>query len=212
MPLANLLAKIEKDALREGEALLAEARSRAEDIISEAEERSRAASERLMREYEEKARRECASEMSAALNDGKSALLETQEMMLRETVDEALRRFEALPDSTYRAWLKGIIIRSARGDETVVAPERERALLSKGLLEEINRELRAAGREGRLEISGEGASFRGGVVLRGDRTLDNLTLEKLAEELVKEKEGELLRILFGEIDIRGDAMRARFGC
>ncbi len=212
MPLVNLLTKIEKDALREGEAILAEARRKAEGIIEDAKVRSRAAAEALMREYEEKARMECAAEMSSALNDGKSALLETQEMVLRETVEEAMRRFEALPDDRYREWLKVIMKKNARGGEKVVAPFRERALLTGGLLEEINRELREAGREGRLELSEEEASFRSGVMLRGERTFDNLSLEKIMEEIVREKEADLLALLFGEIDLRGGAMRTRSRC
>lgn len=212
MPITNLLAKIERDALREGEEILAEARRKAERIMAEAKEKARESAAAVLREYEEASSRKCAEEMSAALNGGKSALLESQEMLLRETIEEAMRRFDNLPQDRIRAWLKGIIMKNAEGGEVIIASEKDRGILESGLLEEINREMEASGSMGGLVLTDERPTFRRGVILRGKRTRNDLSIERLMEELVRENEEELLGMLFGEMDIRGGTMRVKYRC
>ncbi len=212
MPLISLLAKIERDAAREGEALLAEARKRAEEIMKEAEKKAEEAVSELNREYEEISRKKCVSEMSEALNYGKNELLKAQEMLLSETVEEAKRRFENYPDEKYREWLKALILNHASGNEKIIASRYDRGLLEGGLLDELNRDLSARGKKGEMALSEEEPQASRGVVLCGEKTRDNLTLDKIVEEIVRESEGELLTLLFGELDMRGGTMRTKFRC
>ncbi len=212
MPLISLLAKIERDAVREGEALLAEARRRAEEIIKEAEKRAEEAIVELNKEYEEISKQRCVSEMSDALNYGKSELLRAQEMLLSETVEEAKRRFENYPPEKYKEWLRALIINHATGTEKIIASRYDRVLFEDGLLRELNCELEKKGKRGGMWLSDEEPNFRRGIILCGEKTRENLTLDKIVEEIVREIEADLLTMLFGELDMRGGTMRTKFRC
>ncbi len=79
----------------------------------------------------------------------------------------------------------------------------DRRLLEDGLLEEINKALKDDGRPGRMSLAVEEAGFRRGVILTGEKFVNNLSLETLMREVRDEHEEEVLKMLFGEADVRG---------
>ncbi len=204
MSLEKLLEKIEDDARMEGRGIVTAAKQEAERLLREGEEESRRVSEAIRASYRERGERERTKIMSEALAESRSAFLSAQDRLFEEAFTEALRLFGELPEERYRAWLKRTILDNVSGGrEEVVAAPYDRRLLAEGLLEEINRSLEERGGGAALTLSGEEAGFSRGVMLRSGNYVNNLSLETLMREVRDRHEEEVLKMLFGEADVRG---------
>lgn len=204
MSLEKLLEKIGEDARAEGERLVAEAGEEAERIAKEGEEEALRSAEAVRRSFRERGERERTRIMSEALTESRAAYLSVQEELFEEVFAAAAREFESLPEERYRAWLKQVILENAgEGLGEVIAAPFDRRLLSEGLLDEINRVLREGGGKGELVLSEEEAGFERGVILKGEKYANNLSLQALLREVRERHEGEVLGILFGEGAKRG---------
>jgi len=204
MSLEKLLEKIEDDARVQGRDTVAAAKEEAGRIESEGTEETRRAAEAIRASFRERGERERTKIMSEALAESRAAFLSAQDRLFEEAFTEALRLFEDLPEQRYRAWLRRIILQNATsGDEVLVAAPYDRRLLEDGLLEEINKALKDDGRPGRMSLAAEEAGFRRGVILTGEKFVNNLSLETLMRGVRDEYEEEVLKMLFGEADVRG---------
>jgi vacuolar-type H+-ATPase subunit E/Vma4 len=204
--LERLLEKIQEDARLEGRRIVSEAKEEAERIRKEGREEARRAAEIIMRSFRERAQRERTRIMSETLAESRTAFLATQERLYNEVLETALGEFEEMPEERYRSWLSRTILANVvSGDEVVVAAPYDRCLLEGGLLDEINQALRDHGREGSLTLAREEAEFERGVILRGRNVENNLSLKTILRDTRERHEEELLKILFGEIDVRGGA-------
>ncbi len=204
MSLDNLLERIAADARAEGEKLLAEAEEEAARILKEGEEEALRSAEAIRSSFRQRGERERTRIMSEALTQSRAAYLSVQVELFEEVFAAAAREFESLPEERYRAWLKRVILDNAgEGVVEVVAAPYDRKLLSSGLLEEINGALRESGKGGGLALSDREAGFGRGVILKGERYANNLSLQAALRELRERYEEEVLAILFGEDGRRG---------
>lgn len=204
MSLEKLLEKIEDDARVQGRDIVAAAKEEAGRIKSEGTEETRRAAEAIRASFRERGERDRTKIMSEALAESRAAFLSAQDRLFEEAFTEALRLFEDLPEQRYRAWLQRTILQNTTsGDEVLVAAPYDRRLLEDGLLEEINKALEDEGRPGRMSLATEEAGFRRGVILTGEKFVNNLSLETLMRGVRDEFEEEVLKMLFGEADVRG---------
>ncbi len=204
MSLERLLAKIIKDADNAGRALIEEARQEAERIRTESWYQAAQAGKAARDEIMERAESERVAIMGERLARSRATYLTRQEELYEEIFHEALRQAGSLPEEQYRAWLKGMIIKgSSSGDEETLASPHDRRLLEQGLLDEINQALRAQGDKGSLSLAPQEAPFSRGVVLKGGKIENNLSLEMALRQVRDENEEELLKIIFGESRIKG---------
>ncbi len=204
MSLERLLEKIENDAHAEGKRILFEAEEEAARIRETGQEEARRSAEDIRSSFRERGERERTRIMSEALTESRSMLLSTREELFEEVFEAAMQEFESLPEERYRAWLKRTILDNAGdGEQVVIAAPYDRRLLVGGLLENIDADMREEGREGRVSLSESEAEFDRGVVLRGEKYANNLSLQTLLRELRERHEEEVLRILFAEAKERG---------
>ncbi|MBC7246981.1 MAG: hypothetical protein H5T73_04265 [Actinobacteria bacterium] len=199
MSLEKLLEKIESDAREEGELIIARAEEEAARIRREAEEKAAREGEAIARSFHARAESERLKILSQARLESRIELLAAKDELVEEVFREAKRSFLELPQERYRKWLKDIILKSVvSGDEELVASEHDRELLAAGLLEELNGELRVRGSRGGLKLSPETAPCERGVILRGDKTESNLSVEAVLQRVRVQGEEEVSRILFGK--------------
>lgn len=204
MPLDRLLARIIKDADVAGKALVEEAHREAERVRDESWELAEQAAEAVRREIMERAEKERVSIMGERLARSRATYLTRQEELYDEVFRDALREAASLPGETYGAWLKKTVMAGvSTGREELLAGAHDRRLLEEGLLEEINRDLEAEGLEGSLRLAPGEAPFDRGVILRGDRIEDNLSLETVLRRVLDGNEPELLNLMFGGARIKG---------
>lgn len=199
MSLEKLLERIGEDARAEGERLLAEAREQAARIMKEGEEEALRAAEAIRSDFRDRGERERTRFLSEALTESRAAYLSAQEELFEEALEAASREFESLPEERYRNWLKRTILTNAgEGVSEVIAAPYDRKLLASGLLEEINAALREKAGGWELVLSEREAEFDRGVLLRGERFANNLSLRAVLREVRERHEEEVLDILFGE--------------
>ncbi len=199
MSLDKLLERIATDARAEGEEILAQAGEEAARILREGEEEALRSAEDIRSSYRRRGERERTRIMSEALAEGRAAYLSTQEELFEEALAAAAREFESLPEERYRAWLKKVILEHAgEGVDEIIAASYDRSLLAGGLLDEVNAALRERGTQKGLVLSDREADFDRGVILRGDKYANNLSVQALLREVRERREEEILDILFGE--------------
>ncbi|MEW6553524.1 MAG: V-type ATP synthase subunit E [Actinomycetota bacterium] len=204
MSLERLLEKIEDDARLGGRGIVDAAKQEAERITAEGGEEARRAAAAIRKTFRERGERERTKIMSEALAESRAAFLAAQDKLFEEAFTEAMRLFEDLPEERYRAWLLRIISENVTsGDEVIVAAPYDRRLLEDGLLAEVNKALAGSGRTGKLSLAAEEADFERGVILTGQQFVNNLSLDTLMREVRDEYEEEVLKMLFGEADVRG---------
>ena len=206
MSFESLLEKIDEDAHLEGRALVDAAKEEAARLVSEGEEETRRTAETIRASFRERGERERTKIMSEALAESRANFLSAQDNLFEEAFIEALRDFTELPEERYRVWLKRVILKNVSGGkEEVVAAPYDRALLADGLLDEINLALQERGGEASLTLAEEEADFERGVILASGNYINNLSLETLMREMRDRHEEGVLKILFGEVDVRGAA-------
>jgi V/A-type H+-transporting ATPase subunit E len=204
MSLERLLGKIEDDGRLEGTRIVAEAKEEAERIREKGLEETRLAVESIRNTFREKGERERTRIMSEALAESRATFLSSQDDLFEEAFTEALNDFEDLPEDRYRVWLKRVIMENVSGGkEKVIAAPYDRRLLDEGLLEEINVEIEERGGKGSLSLARESAEFSRGVILKSRNFVNNLSLETLMREVRDRHEEDVLKMLFGEVDVRG---------
>jgi vacuolar-type H+-ATPase subunit E/Vma4 len=206
MSLERLLEKIEDDARREGRSFVDAAKQDAERIKKESSEEARRTAEGLRSSFRERGERERTKIMSEALAESRAAYLSAQDRLFEEAFTEAMRLFEELPEERYRVWLKRTILENVSGNrEEIVAAPYDRRLLAEGLLDEVNEAIREKGGETLLTLADEEADFSRGIILRSGNFVNNLSLETLMREVRDRQEEKVLKMLFGEVDVRGAA-------
>ncbi|MEJ5186575.1 MAG: V-type ATP synthase subunit E family protein [Candidatus Geothermincolales bacterium] len=196
MSLEKLLEKIEEEARREAEEILARAREETERIEREGKEAAEQRREEILRSYSERAERERSRILSQARMQSRMLLSQAKEEILNASVRKARELFLQWEEAEYGAWLKGLILANAGGGEELVPSSFDADLLEKGILDEVNRALKEKGLEP-LTLSEERVPAERGVVLRRGGVAVNLTLDTLVRELRERHEEELIGILFG---------------
>jgi vacuolar-type H+-ATPase subunit E/Vma4 len=203
MSLERLLGKIGDDARLEGKRAVAEAKEEAARIRREGAEDARLAADAIATSYRERAERERTRIMSEALAESRTAFLSTQDDLYKDVFAEVLRDAMDMPVERYSAWLKRtILINASSGDEKILASPYDRHLLEEGLLDEINQALAEKGLKGSMSLAEGTAQFERGVILKGEKMENNLSLGTILRDTRDRHEEELLKILFGEVDVR----------
>jgi vacuolar-type H+-ATPase subunit E/Vma4 len=203
MSLERLLGKIGDDARLEGKKIVAEAKEEVARIKQKGDEDARRVAETIVASYHERAERERTRIMSEALAEGRTAFLSTQDELYKDVLAEVMRDAMDMPEERYRAWLKRTITDNAlSGDEGILSSPHDRRLLEEGLLDEVNLALRDRGLKGSMSLVEGEAEFERGVILKGEKVENNLSLRTILRDTRDRHEEELLRILFGEVDVR----------
>lgn len=204
MSLERLLEKIEDDARIEGRSIVDAAKAEAERIRAEGWEEASRTADTIRVSFRERGERERTKIMSEALAESRAAFLSAQDNLFEEAFTEAMREFEELPEERYREWLKRTILNNLSGGrEEIIAASYDRRLLEGGLLDEINNAVREGGGAEALGLSAEEPGFDRGVMLKSGNFVNNLSLETLMREVRDRHEEKVLKMLFGEVDVRG---------
>lgn len=194
----RIKAKILDDAKEIAGENLSRAKQEADSIIAEAQQKA----------LEEAGKAKQAA-MAEAANlrktmDAVSSLEERKRMLKvrQDMVDEAFRaafeRTLKLPADEYGSFIRRFILEAVRdGEGEILFNETDRSRLGAQFVEEVNKMLRAEGKNAVLRLSGQTIPNRGGFVLKyGDMEI-NSTLEIIFNMLRPQLEAEVASILFG---------------
>lgn len=192
------------------EKIISDARSKAQEILKDAEELERSildeaetegnrrkkeiVSRALQRAEEEKKRIGAVTRM-----ESRNSLLREKRKLVDRVFDEAMEKFVRLPDDEYVDFCKKLLLKattSGKGELILSARDQER--IGERLVEETKRALRQLGKDGRIELSDETRKIRGGFYLREEGSEVNATLEVFIDYNREKLEREVITLLCGE--------------
>ena len=180
MALADILERIEGDAVREGQSLVDAAEAEAKRLLAAARNEADAAAERTVADAEREAARDAATLVAAARLSARDEALAGRRALIERAMATLAEGLVALPDAEYTAYLADAVAQSARGDERVLVAAGDRGRLG-GLAAAVEARARELGRELALTYPDEPAPIANGVLLEGERESVDLSIAGLIE-------------------------------
>lgn len=185
------------------ESILAEARTQAEAIIKEAEDKvkemeiqAEKRAEELTKNRLERAEVEAQEAQKRMLSmaelELKKQSLEAKQSIIDQAFDKALVKLNNLPEEKYAAMIVSALGSvGIKGGEELIVPLKDREKFQKGLLKKINDKL---GFE--LKLSDEDRGIQGGFIVKVDGVEINNSFETLLRMEREKVESEIADILF----------------
>lgn len=185
------------------ESILAEARTQAEAIIKEAEDKvkemesqAEKRAEELTKNRFERAEVEAQEAQKRMLSmaelELKKQSLEAKQSIIDQAFDKALVKLNNLPEEKYAAMIVTALGSvGIKGGEELIVPLKDREKFQKGLLKRINDKL---GFE--LKLSDEDRGIQGGFIVKVDGVEINNSFETLLRMEREKVESEIADILF----------------
>jgi len=203
----KIIAEIEKSAAQESEAVLSEARKRADRVLAEARAEALRRERAVLLKGEQEANQEAQRIVAEARIRARRAEIDAREKVLQQALDQAQQMLQAMTaqGAAYKAALERLTYAAAisSGAEAleILMSQRDRQLLSQDDLRGIAARISSEqGIAARLTCAQESLDCRGGVVLRsadGRVRVDN-TFEARLDRLRHALRTEAARLLFQE--------------
>ncbi len=135
----KITGRIEGDAQREIDGILAEARDQANEITARYQAQAEKEAADLVRRGEQAADERCERLESVAQLEAKKLILAAKQDMLDKTFDRALQMLTELPDEEYIALLAALVVKAAvTGREQVIFSPRDRNRVGKAVVTRAN--------------------------------------------------------------------------
>ncbi len=188
------------------EKILADAKTEAEKIKKQAQDKEAAEQAKLdeqLIEYKkqtevlaEKAGKDEKSHiLAAARMDIAKQFLAEKRKILDEVFAQARQQLRNLPDEEYCKFMTKLMLEAVEtGDEEIIIDNEEKRIDQK-FIKQINREL-GPGYKGNLRLADEKQNLGGGFILRRGRIKNNVSFDVLLAHARKELEIELAKELF----------------
>ena len=195
------------DAEQVVEKILSDARSQAEEIEKQAEDKAAAEQAKLdeqLTQYKAQteilARKageeEKAHLLSAARMDIAKQLLAEKRKILDEVFEKAQKQLQNLPDEDYRKLMTKLMLEAVEtGNEEVIIDNNE-TRINREFINQINKQL-GPDNKGNLKLSDHRKNIGAGFILREGKINNNASLGTLLAQLRKQLEIELAKELFG---------------
>lgn len=183
----NEVGRIRKEAEQERERIIGKAKR-------EAQERKEQIIEEAKRQVDEQMRRE----LVKVRREEKRSILNLKSEMVDQTFQEAKDKFLKLDEKEYLPLIKDALAANIeRGDEEILMSPRDRGLVNRDFIKEIEKTLAAKGSSPGLKFSfGLNEEDRGFIVKSEDVQI-NATISALFSAVKDKEEIEVARLLFG---------------
>ncbi len=197
MSLENILSEILKEGEEEKLNIIRDAREKADNILAKAK--------REIEEYKESEEEKIKKESQAVKEriitafelEREKELLKTKKELLDSVFQGVLEKVVSLPKEEYLAFLAGLILEYAQtGEELLYLSDRDRNLVDKAFLDDVNKKLKEKGKAGHIRLAEESVPISGGVILGAEKIRINASLELILEDAREKWEKEIGQILF----------------
>ena len=194
----RIIGRIMADATAAAEAERKEAAAKVAAIEAEAQKTAAARREQILAQAAKKAAEQKRRILGAAQLEARKELLSVKQQLIEEAFQQSLQELSNLELDAYQVVLRDLLLAVVEtGNETIYLSPRDRERIPARFWEEINRALKAAGKEGRLTLSGETRDIQGGFILESGGVEINCSFASLLEMQRDELEPAVAKILFG---------------
>jgi V/A-type H+-transporting ATPase subunit E len=197
----KLKAKIISDAEAGARKMVEEGQAGAEAVGAEAragvDKLAAGARARAESEAKEHIRRQ----VSLRQLEAKKGILTEKGKVMEEVFGRALEELRRRDREQGYGLTRELLLRAIEtGDEELIVAPEDRKGITPSFIENINRELRKAGKRAEIKLADETREIQGGFILRRGRVETNSSFETLLTMLRDDIETEVAGILFGESD------------
>ena len=194
----KITGQIGADVQKEIDALMADAKAKAEETAQRYEAQAKREAEALLERGEKRAAEHEDRLVSTARLEAKKQVLAAKQALVEQAFDQALEQLLALPEQEYIDLLARLAVSAVTtGQEQVALSQKDRARYGKQIVTRANDKL---GEKGRLTLAGESRPIRGGLILVGDRVEVNCSFETLIRLQKESMTAQVAQILFGNAD------------
>lgn len=194
--IASIKERILEDAHQKVDEIQKSAQEKADGIRVQADKQA----QRILENAKNDAQYECEEHkrrlITIAQLDLKKQALETKQDMIEKTFENVLDKLCKLPLDQYKAVITDMLLDVCDGKEQVVFSNIDKERLGKSFINTVNNKLIQEGKNGKLSISDEVHSFKGGFILKGEGVEINSTFEFVLRTVRDDIESEVAGILF----------------
>ena len=190
----NIVQKINEDSQQKIKQLEEETAIQIKEINALEDNKAQEAIAKIETETAKKEEEIKRNAKSGAEMRNRQELLETRQQMLGVAFDKALEAMKKMDDAKKSAYVKAMVLSSARGDEQIVASSSD-SIFTDSLLNELNSELSKNGKKGNLTYDLTSDKIDG-LILKKDGMEINLTYEAVVKQIKGEIDSEVSKILF----------------
>ena len=188
----KITGRINADAQAEIEAVLGEARAKADEIKASYDAQARQEYETLTQRGARAAEERESHLASSAQMEARKLVLAAKQEMLDKAFQQAERKLCTLNDEEMVRLLAALAVKaSATGKEELILNGGVKRRLGKAVVERANAQSGA-----HLSLSAQEGSFEGGVVLKDGAVETNCTFDTLVRLIRGEMAGEVAKVLF----------------
>jgi len=189
--------KILEDAKSKALAIEEQAKLEAKEILADASKTAEAKSAQILKRAENDSAEVYRRLISIGGLEGRKEILRAKQEVVDNAFRLAMEKIISLPDAQYQELLETMIADAASNSTgEILISERDSSRINSNFADNINKQLKSAGKTGTLTLSKDRINASGGFVLRyGDMEV-NSTLEILFETLRSQLESEVVKTLF----------------
>lgn len=190
----NIVQKINEDSQQKIKQLEEETAIQIKEINALEDKKAQEIIDKLTAEADKKEEAIRRNAKSGAEMANRQELLATRQQMLNVAFEKALEAMKQMDSSKKSAFVKAMVLSSAKGDEKIVASSSD-SVYTESLLSELNSALKADGKQGELtyDLTSEKID---GLILKKDGMEINLTYEEVIRQIKGEIDSEVSKILF----------------
>lgn len=197
MAFEDIINRILEDTKQKTTAIIAEANAKAGTMLTEAQRRTDELKKELLSRAQQRANEEELRIVTLARLDLRKDLLKKKQDQIDAAFDQAYDYLLHLKDDEYKKFIKSLLLTCIEtGDEVVIPPVNGRLVLTRKIVDEINKELK--GKKGNVTLSSERRDISGGFIVRRGKQEINYSLDAIIHTLREKLEPQVVRILFEE--------------
>lgn len=193
--LDKIIGHISTEAESEAKSLLDAAKAQADSIRQDAEAKTAAECERIMKRSESEVQNILDRGNSSAELRKKQILLRKKQELINETIETAKAQLAALEPAAYFDVIKKLFAKNALGrDGEIAFSKKDLARLPEGFLQELSKA--AAEKGGSLKLSEKPADIEGGFVLNYGGIEENCSFQALIDGNMEALQDKVQKELF----------------
>lgn len=192
-----LKERIRQRANEEAQGFIAEAEQLAAETMAKATAKAEKERADILAAAESEAGERKRRTLAMAAMQARRLELKVKEEIIDEAFALAVDNLKQLPAEKYQELIRPMLLAAVEtGVERVVIAPEDKKRIDAGFINAINRELKAQGRVGELELAKETRPLTGGFILSADGVENNYSFELILKLSRDELEQEVAGILF----------------
>jgi|LSQX01.2.fsa_nt_gb V/A-type H+-transporting ATPase subunit E len=193
----KIIEKILEEARIQARTIIKNAENEAEGIINSAKDNAAEKEKEIMEKAQAEAVELKKRLLAVSELEARKKRLSAKQEAIEEIFSEALQKLKELPDDEYETLIVDMAVSSAKtGNETIIMSEQDKARLSSGFIDNINKKLNDKGINGRVKLADDTNDIHGGFILKEGSIEVNNSFNAIFKMRRDEIEPQVVKVIF----------------